>query len=229
MSREFKIWKDPYDTGFSLYKKSSITLQPGLTVLVGCNGIGKTTLLNCIKDSLQSKEVPVITFNNLQDGGSKAISKAGFYGDMEFMATAICSSEGENIIMNIGNLAKDIGVFVTKNIGKKEIWILLDAVDSGLSIDNVIDVKNYLFKTIIDDTKSKGIDAYIIVSANEYEMANGENCLDVYNCKHVTLSNYDDYKKLILDSAEWKRKRENIKKKRAKRSDISNDISQRSK
>ena len=48
----------------------------------------------------------------MRDGGSKSASEAGFYGNVEFMATAICSSEGENIVMNMGNLAARLGQFV---------------------------------------------------------------------------------------------------------------------
>ena len=43
MRKAFKIPKDPCREGDILYKKSSITIEPGLTVLVGCNGCGKTT------------------------------------------------------------------------------------------------------------------------------------------------------------------------------------------
>ena len=53
MSRKFTLIKDYYDEGFNLYKKKTITIKPGVTVLVGCNGIGKTTLLHQIRDRLK--------------------------------------------------------------------------------------------------------------------------------------------------------------------------------
>lgn len=229
MSRRIKLWENPYGDG-NLYNKKYITFNPGLTVLVGCNGIGKTTLLRNIKASLKDKDIPYITFDNLQDGGDNAREKAGFEKDFSFLAASITSSEGENIVMNIGNLAAKLRHFIStgengdkmsefielinsnlklnkkKSININERWILLDAIDSGLSIDNILEIKD-LFKTIFDDSESKDKDIYIIASANEYELANGENCLDVLNGKFVKFKDYEDYKNLILMTRKEKEKR----------------------
>lgn len=230
MSRKFKVDKNYYEEDVVLYKKSTITLHPGVTVLVGCNGTGKTTLLKQIKCQLEKEKIPCISFDNLHDGGSKAISGAAFFEDFGFMATAMCSSEGENIVMNLGTLASRIGGFIrtgqdngreskldrafarllsNEEEEEKEIpnerWIMLDAVDSGLSIDNVLDVKEYLFKTILEDYQEGEV--YIIVSANSYEMARGEQCFDVYNGKYVTFSDYEEYRNFILDSRKHKDER----------------------
>ena len=62
----------------------------------------------------------------------------------------------------------------------KERWLLLDAIDSGFSIDNVIEAKDF-FKMVINDFADHGYELYIVVSANEYELANGEDCFDVMN------------------------------------------------
>lgn len=203
--RKFKIYKDYNDMGCDIYKKGTITINSGVTVLVGCNGMGKTTLLHQLKRTLEKDDIPLISFDNLINGGSNARSKAGFYGDMEFLATSLCSSEGENIVLNLGKLAGEIGRFVKKNKNSPEMWILLDAVDSGLSVDNIVDVKEYLFKTIIDDNPNS--DIYIIVSANEYELARNENCFDVYNGKYIKFKDYEEYRDYILNSREEKDKR----------------------
>lgn len=42
------------------------------------------------------------------------------------------------------------------------------------------------------------------MSANEYEMANGENCFDVYNGKYVRFENYEEYRNMVLESKQWK-------------------------
>lgn len=75
MSRKFRLWKDPYDCGFDLWKKKTIEIKSGVTVLVGCNGIGKSTLLNNIESLLKKDKIPVIHFDNLSDGGSNARSE----------------------------------------------------------------------------------------------------------------------------------------------------------
>lgn len=83
---------------------------------------------------------------------------------------------------------------------------MLDAVDSGLSVDNIVDVKEQLFKTVLE--YNYGNEIYIVVSANEYEMARGEQCFDVYNGEYITFENYEDYRKMILESKKWKIERE---------------------
>lgn len=231
MSRKFTLIKDYYDEDINLYKKESIAINTGVTVLVGCNGIGKTTLLHQIRDKLKKDNIPYIEFDNLHNGGSKSISEASFYSDFGFMATAMCSSEGENIVLNMGKLAERLGYFVkegedpkekkytqlARSIAKingketkekpipNERWILLDAVDSGLSVDNVVDIKELLFKTILE--YNYGNDIYIIVSANAYEMARNEQCFDVYNGKYVNFKDYEEYRQFVLDSKEWKNER----------------------
>ena len=228
MSRKFVLTSNYYEDGIYLYKKKTITINPGVTVLVGCNGIGKTTFLHQIKNKLKKLEISCIEYDNLHDGGNNAISEAGFYEDFSFMGTALCSSEGENILMNIAKLASELGEFVkTGEIKEKnpfvkafkalngentenknilpERWILLDAVDSGLSVDNIVDIKEQLFNTILE--YNYGNEIYIIVSANEYEMANGEQCFDVYNGKYVTFKGYEEYKNMILESKKWKEER----------------------
>ena len=231
MSRKFKVEKRYYDEDYDLYKKRSITINEGVTVLVGCNGSGKTTLLHQIKSQLKKEDIPVISFDNLHDGGSRAISSAGFYGDFGFMSAAMSSSEGESIVLSISKLASTLRAFIQTGESqsendrfsrsfakaiwgdevekKKDIpnerWILLDAVDSGLSVDNVVDLKECLFKTILEDNFDGSI--YIIVSANEYELCRCENCFDVYNGKYVKFSNYERYRNFIIKSREIKDKR----------------------
>ena len=209
MSREFKIPKQPYDKGITIYSKSKITIEPGVTILVGCNGAGKTTLLKTIEETLRQEDVPVISYDNKTEGGGYSMSRAGFYGNIELLATLATGSEGEQIMTNISEKAGQIGGFVRKNRDAKEIWLLFDAVDSGFSVDNVVELKEYLFKTILEDNTSR--DVYILCTANAYEMCNGENCVDVNSGKYMRFQNYDEYRTFILKSREKKDKRYNSK------------------
>lgn len=225
------IVRDPYEPKEYLYTKKEFEFKPGVTVLVGCNGCGKTTLLHQIKDYLKSKKVPVLSFDNLHDGGSNARSEAAAMNDFTFLATASFSSEGENIVMNVGRLAKNLRPFIqtgeSKNRGDRlckafaravwgeqeepevpnERWLLLDAIDSGLSVDNIVDIKELLFKTILEDSEAQGIKTFIIISANEFEMAREEQCMDVNTGKYRTFKGYESYRKFILKSREIKNKR----------------------
>lgn len=197
MSRKIKIYQDPFGQG-KMFKKKFFEFEPGVTVFVGCNGYGKTTLMRNIKEELNRQKVPVISFDNVSEGGSHARGKMAFYNNFEFVATSMCSSEGENIIMNLGNTARMIGRFIADNPNAEELWILLDAIDSGFSIDNIIDVKELLFKTVLQDKENAPKEIYILVSANSYEMAHGERCLDVRTMKYRTFKTYDAYRKFVL-------------------------------
>lgn len=229
MSRKFKLEPDWYGEDIRMYKKKTITLEDGVTVLVGCNGIGKTTLLQQIQASLTKQKIPVLSFDNLHEGGSKSLSSAAFNGDWAFAATAMASSEGENIVMNVGQLAGILRHFIetgqvskprdklaralarvmgdteTEEVTSKERWLLLDAIDSGLSVDNVIDIKEQLFQTILEAKGDKEV--YILVTANAYEMARGEQCFDVYNGKYIKLKTYEAYRKFILKTRAIKKQR----------------------
>lgn len=228
--RVINTWRDPYGEGFSICRLKQITIKSGLTILVGCNGAGKTTLLNNIQSELKKENIPCHIFDNLNDGGANSKSMAAFNEDWSFLATSMASSEGENINMNIGNLATKLKEFmVTGRIsdrfsrigdafarvsGKEEYktpeirerWLLLDAIDSGFSIDNVIETKDFL-KMVIKDFKDHGYELYIVASANEYELASGEECFDVMNGRYIRFDDYDDFKKYILHSREKKNKR----------------------
>lgn len=203
MSRKIKIYQNPFGDG-KMFKKKYFEFETGVTVFVGCNGYGKTTLMRNVKEELSRSKIPVISFDNVSDGGSNARSKMAFYNNFEFVATSMCSSEGENIVMNLGNIAREIGHFVAKNPEEKELWILLDAIDSGFSIDNIIEVKEFLFKTVIEDAHNRGRDIYILVSANSYEMARGERCLDVRSMKYRTFKTYDAYRKYVIKCSQVK-------------------------
>ena len=206
---KFEIIRDYYNEKEYIYNKKNIELEEGLTVLVGCNGSGKSTLLRQIKDLCKKQDIPCYYFDNLTEGGSGARSKASFYGDFSFLAESLYSSEGENINLNMTNCANKIGKFVRNNKNAKKIFILLDAIDSGLSIDYVIELKKDLFKTILSDTLRKGIETYIVVSANEYEMARNEKCFLIPDMTYKTFKNYDEYRDFIIDSRNKKNKRYN--------------------
>lgn len=106
--RIINTWRDPYDEGFSTCRPKQITIKSGITVLVGCNGAGKTTLLHNIRDELKKDKIPVHLYDNLREGNSNSRSDAASEGNWAFVATSMAASEGENINMNIGNLAKRI-------------------------------------------------------------------------------------------------------------------------
>lgn len=228
MSKTIKTWKDPYGAGFSTCRSKEITINEGLTVLVGCNGAGKSTLIKNITEQLQTEKVPHLYYNNLYEGGSNSIREALAGGNTVFAASAWCSSEGETIALNVSKVASRLRSFLetgkspkdyemekwnrifgdgTERIHEsKDRWILLDAIDSGYSVDNVVELKDF-FGLVLDDAKKMELNLYIIVAANEYELARGENCFDVNAGKYISFSDYDDYREFVLTSRKKKDRR----------------------
>lgn len=199
MGKTFVINKSPYNEGEILYRKSEILLEPGVTVLVGCNGSGKTTMLRAIQRQLRDANIPFIFYDNLQDGGTRAREIAVWNQNAALAGTLMCSSEGEQIQINIGTIAGQLGQLVRRNRGAKELFVLLDAVDSGLSIDNIQDVKTYLFDIVLEDAAPTEV--YIIVSANGYEFCRGERCFDVRKGVYREFKSYEAYRNFILRSS----------------------------
>jgi hypothetical protein len=88
----------------------------------------------------------------------------------------------------------------------KERVLLFDAVDSGLSVDSIVEVKE-MFTAIEEYSKQMGMDVYIVIAANEYELARNSNCFDVNDGKYVTFADYEEYRNFIINSRLKKEKR----------------------
>ena len=217
---QFKIPRKGYTENRQIYKHGTIEINQGITVLIGCNGSGKTTILSEIKET--TKDIPTYFYNNLTTNDKES---ALFHEDYEYMAQLMCASEGESITLKLLHKADEL-IYLLKN-GKKKLSaleeafmsmsgrnnkedkstvkeriLLFDAIDSGLSIDQVRDLKEYFFTPLLESYK----DLYIIVSANEYEMCKDYPCFNVTEGKYVTINSYDDYTKEILKTREYKEK-----------------------
>lgn len=211
-TRTFKLHRDYWDCG-NLYTRSEHTFNSGITVLVGCNGSGKSTTLTQIREQLRANNEPYFAFDNVKNGGSsmfQGLLEGWHPGGVDALCSLACSSEGEKIHQNIMIKAQSgLGAAIqkAKENYDNELFLLWDAVDSGASIDNIIELKDF-FNLIIKDQKEKNdIDVFVIVSANSYEMANGESCYDINHNKYITFKNYESYKRFILKSRKFKERR----------------------
>lgn len=217
MSRKFKIIRDYHKEGEFLYQKKHVEFEPGLTVLIGCNGCGKTTLMRQVRLQVEKdlKNPCVVHFDNFADGGHNSMQVSAFHEDFSRVAQQMCSNEGERIAIDMEMVARKIGNMMHKYQNEKEFWIFLDGIDSGFSIDAIEDLKRGLFDTIFSTYPDK--DIYILVTANEYEMARGEKCFDVVGCRYVGVKSYERYRNLVLKSREYKDARIEAAEKRAKK------------
>ena len=222
---KIKTWRDPYNSGFSTTKPKEIELHEGLTVLVGCNGAGKSTLLHNIAEHCKKENIPYFFYDNLHSGGSHAIESAANSDFAEFMGL-ITSSEGEAIKANLARqssyffhfiqtgILKDrqhkflqaMGLLRDDKVDSNVRVFLFDAVDSGMSVDAVVEVKE-LFNMIAEDCYKAKKEFYILISANEYELARECDCLDVNTGKYLRFADYMDYRNFICKSRQRKDKR----------------------
>lgn len=142
----FEIETKPYETE-KVYKRRSFELNPGITILVGCNGAGKSTMLRYIFSKLKKENIPYEFYDNLSDGGNQAMSAAGFYGDMDLLVNLATMSEGESIVMNYTQFAVKIGR-MTNYFGDKSNWgdqvrfVINELKRNPSSRRAVIDVRN---------------------------------------------------------------------------------------
>lgn len=203
--REFKISKNPYKFDRAMYPKASFIIHPGVTVLVGCNGSGKTTMLRNIEADLRKTKTPYMKYSDMVNGRDHANSHFDFYGDMRSIASNFVSSEGECIHNNFGRLfVTKVRRFAFEHKDDNELWFLLDALDSGTSIDMIREFKD-IFQLILEDQKNCNI--YIVIAANSFEMARDYDCLLMRTFEHVRFDDYNKYAEEIMKSKEKKDKR----------------------
>lgn len=189
--------KDPYGDGREIFKSSTPTIHPGITFLVGGNGVGKSAMIKCMKDALDAANYKYFSYDNLSDG-RQSLSGALSNNNYNLATEKMLSSEGENIIINIAHCMKDIcdyGDSMAKE--KKPIFIFLDAVDSGLSIDNIRGVKWFLHE--LCHTRWERYNCYIITTANTYEMVKDEElCYNIRTASYTCFPTYEKYSAFIM-------------------------------
>ena len=200
---------DPYDLR-KLYRKRSVKFYPNeINCLIGCNGSGKSTILGICKDIIKENGLMMISYNNMQDGGSNFIEEDGSIESIGAIFSIKELSEGEQILNASSKYLDLLTSMVKGNIKRDDrfrlfretdhIFVLLDAIDSGYSIDNIYNLV-YRLKGIIKLAKENNKFVYIIAAANSYELTRNNKCWDVQLSKEVMFKDYDDYRKRIIET-----------------------------
>ena len=190
------------DDWFDIHEGFDLELTPGYTPLVGPNGAGKSTLLSQLENIFRdNKDFKIFKYSNYFEGGNNAMQKQlGYnFGNINLLAELATSSEGEQIAINFSEQCKLLGQKVAEcKSENKNLLILLDALDSGASIDRLREYLN-LFKMVFQDCENSNIDCYIIVAVNSYELVKDRTCKDVRTGKDTNFSNYEDYANFICN------------------------------
>lgn len=203
-------------------KRESIPIKyninAGITMLIGPNGSGKTTALSQLRSLFSTQNDLVKKWNQIDKNDNirnlyssylydnvyeeKFAKERWTYSDqMERVAQTFENSEGQDmwdfLYYKIGEIGKVVGKAIKDN--KKGIFILLDGLDSGLSLDVINKIRKDVLEFIIETEKKRSdLEVYIICSANSYEFCNNYDCIDVTNQKHITFTNYTDYEKYFV-------------------------------
>lgn len=220
--------KCPYEKGDILFLKGLVEIPEGLTVITGCNGSGKSTLLYDIERRYKDDDWYIVSYREKEDGRGNSMSSYIFSEDYQAVASVFSASEGEAVFRNYAKkVYQEIAAFRDtkiasrnpENIGllrykyirmdkAKNLLVILDGIDSGVSLDMTIDIKNFIH-TILKDlhTRIPEVPVYILVSSNSWEFCEGERCLDARSLKFKEFSSYEEYRKYILDSRKKKEHR----------------------
>jgi len=206
---EVTVTTKPFDDDLKLYSRKQFILKPGINSLVGCNGSGKSTFIDCfLYPQLRRENIACYKHNDRTSGHSHYMEKLAFMNDFDGVAQMYMSSEGEQIVFALHSVIRTIVSLCKENKGKK-VFIIFDAIDSGMSVDEIIEIRGLFLDLVIPDMKSKfKVDLYVVVAANNYEWCNDERIhnINITNGSELKITSYENYKECILKSGKNKDK-----------------------
>ena len=188
-----------------LNKTICTSISPGLTIIVGRNGYGKTTFLRSLEEQITEASTPCVSWNDNEYGRSVGKDRMLHADNMAGLASMMCRSEGETMLASFSEFFMVKAGAAVRHCAKhykSEIFFLIDQIDSGLDIYQLDEIKDVINNTIIPDLESRHIAGYFLMTANSFEVAEGEDCLDPVTGKHYrfdTLAEYRSYIKSLYD------------------------------
>jgi len=203
--------------GTKLFKNSSIDLQPGITILVGCNGSGKTTAMEQIDSYINRLETNDISSHYFLccATGREIDRLIGFIGTSQTVeqgATMLSSSEGERISQFLISMFN----WIWSECKKDEVhtvFAFLDSLDSGLDIPSIRMVLD-TFEDAIEITKNRfNTDLRLVLSANDYAIVENRTCLDIHTGRTINFNSWSDYVDFCIRSNSIKQNRYSKQKK----------------
>lgn len=181
----------PFTGWYESHRKFQVTFDHGINTIVGKNGSGKSSMINELKDYLRDNKIPAYHYDSVYEG-KDTFGFAMLRGDITTAATHQCSSEGERVIVSYGNKLENIKQFLMKHKDDEYVFLLCDALDSGVSI-NVIKELMDVFELIIQEFPN----VVIVNTANNYEFTRDTRCIIAKNGKDIQFKSYEDYVKFI--------------------------------
>ncbi len=180
------------DTDIKLFSISRICLHPGINVLAGANGTGKSTTCRIIEDQLSpyTKDIRVLDF----DGRHRKNRQKDIWEHLE----SRCRSEGQDFFKeSLEWILREVKHALAHDPKEMAHMMILDGIDSGLSIDMLDDLHRFL-RTFSE----RHPDLYIVIAANAFELVQDERAIDVISGSVKRFVNYNSYKNFIRRSRE---------------------------
>lgn len=194
--------------GTDIYETGTFEFEPGVTVLLGCNGSGKTHLMRLLSEEIgRRRKIPYYWYD-IRKADSMLGARAFLSGkDVADHLLSNFLSEGEKMKHQLSKLVGELGSFVfsddVKNAG--EAWIFFDSLDSGWSIDNCREFVE-LTRTIFESSP-EGVRIFLLMAVNAYEFARQEGWakLDVQTGGYLPcFESYDAYAEYVMDTRKRK-------------------------
>ena len=184
---------------YNLYQNPNFQFNEGINIIIGKNGSGKTTLIMEMQEELKHKDIPYYEYRN-EDYEGKTKQQFLEDGDMKKLVRSIYNSEGQEIKFNFSLQVDKLGQFIRDNIQSNhtEVFVLMDGMDSGLSIDGIDEILDLFNKLVIPDCKKHNMKCYVVITANCYEFVRNNKCINVTTGEEVTFDSYENYRDYIL-------------------------------
>jgi hypothetical protein len=102
-----------------------------------------------------------IEWNDRRNGGYHLMDKyLNFDDNIQGVAAMALSSEGERIVYALGDIFSKMSSAIRRNSGKRFV-VLFDAIDSGMSVDEIAEIRTIFFDTIFPDAEKHNTELYI--------------------------------------------------------------------
>ncbi len=188
-----------FENHYSKANKKVVYISPNtITVLVGKNGYGKSSFIHGLMHYAKIHNHTVLSWSDNEHGRNNGMQALLFNDNMQGLAAMAFHSEGEAMHASFGLMfAQKLGAMIRKlkvdRPKSNKVFLLIDQIDSGLDVHLIDDVKDFLRNVVIPDINKAGFDAFIVLSANSYELVNGEDCIDPVTRSHVAFASYDEF------------------------------------
>lgn len=136
-----------------------------ITILLGPNGSGKSMSFRSLESYFKNNNIECLTYSNKRNDIVNTC--------VDFDITKlICAfhSEGERIKDSIYNFSESN--FINELLSnEKDIYVLIDELDSGLSIDSLLNIiSEYIQVIVLEKHKHPERTVKLVFSCNSYEM-----------------------------------------------------------